>query len=485
VLASSVDARVVTPTWRRDGGAVIAAVSRAGETFNLVEFAIDGSSARQLTDLTGGATWPDVSPDGRTIVFVGYTHEGYDLYTIPYSRSAGLEARGSSLAETPVPDAPSPQPPASSLDLPASSPYSPWATLRPTSWFPLLEAGSEQVRVGAGASGYDVLGYHRVNAAATWLVSRPSASAALSAPRADWRLSYAYSRWRPLLWVGASSETSFFGGPPTDAGEPSHFVERSRVLEAGVALPIVRTRRAQTATASVLHEVAELRGPSGIRTRDRAALRGTWAASTAHTFGYSISRETGVVAGVTAELVRRGLGAFADATTLTADVRAFLPGAAAHHVAALRIAGGASTGHADLRRTFLLGGSGPDAAVADFGSSAISLLRGFDANRFAGTRVALMNADYRLPLAWPQRGVGTWPLFLRAVHAAVFADAGHAWTRAFRLADLKTAFGLELSTDLVAGHHVPLTATIGAAVGRDGAGSGRGTIAYFRIGRAF
>jgi hypothetical protein len=113
-------------------------------------------------------------------------------------------------------------------------------------------------------------------------------------------------------------------------------------------------------------------------------------------------------------------------------------------------------------------------------------MRGFAPNQFAGTHVALVNADYRFPLARPQRGIGTWPLFLRTIHAAVFADAGHAWTRTFRAHDLKTAAGGEMSIDIVAGHYLPLTATIGAAWGRDGSHTASGgAIAYFRIGRAF
>jgi Tol biopolymer transport system component len=42
-----------------------------------------------LTHTTGGATWPDVSPDGRTLAFVGYTTGGDDLFTMPYPAPAG------------------------------------------------------------------------------------------------------------------------------------------------------------------------------------------------------------------------------------------------------------------------------------------------------------------------------------------------------------------------------------------------------------
>ena len=67
--------------------------------------------------------------------------------------------------------------------------------------------------------------------------------------------------------------------------------------------------------------------------------------------------------------------------------------------------------------------------------------------RFAGSRVALVNADYRWPIARPQRGVGTWPVFLHTVHAAVFADAGHAWTRTFDAGAIKYSAGAELSAE--------------------------------------
>jgi dipeptidyl aminopeptidase/acylaminoacyl peptidase len=58
----------VTPAWRLDGAAIVAAAASEEQTFNLVELALDGSPARQLTQTTGGRL-PDVSPDGKTIVF--------------------------------------------------------------------------------------------------------------------------------------------------------------------------------------------------------------------------------------------------------------------------------------------------------------------------------------------------------------------------------------------------------------------------------
>ena len=45
-----------------------------------------------------------------------------------------------------------------------------------------------------------------------------------------------------------------------------------------------------------------------------------------------------------------------------------------------------------------------------------------DSADLSGRSVAAVNLDYRFPIAWPQRGLGTWPLFLRTVHGAVFVE---------------------------------------------------------------
>ena len=66
----------------------------------------------------------------------------------------------------------------------------------------------------------------------------------------------------------------------------------------------------------------------------------------------------------------------------------------------------ASSGDPGLRREFRLGGSDGNAALGVFGSDAISLLRGFEDDVVSGTRVTVMNAELRVPVVWPQRGVG-------------------------------------------------------------------------------
>jgi Tol biopolymer transport system component len=483
VVASSGRARIVTPAWRPDGAAIVAAVSEADGPFNLYEFAVDGTTARQLTDLSGGATWPDVSADGRTIAFAGYTAKGYDVFTVPYPAAEASRDRSNAFSDVPAVDTSGAQP---RDDARPSTPYSPWPTLAPTSWAPVVQSDSNGIRVGAGVFGYDALQYHSFAAAITWLAAPPLGAATNGATTVDWQLSYAYNRWRPVPFAAVSMQTSFFAGPPTAQGVPTSAVLREQQLEGGVLVPIVHTRSSHEVLASLVRIVDDYTLATRAVSLNRSAARAAWTSTNAHTYGYSISPEGGVTVGATAELIRSAFGAFADATTLTVDARAYLPGLARHQVVALRAAGGSSSGNVNVRETFLLGGPGPNASTIDFGRDATSLLRGFGANTFAGTHVGVLNADYRLPIARPQRGIGTWPLFLHTIHAAAFADAGHAWTETFRRSDIKTSIGGELSTDLVAGYFFPFTATAGGAWGHDGSGAVKdGATLYFRIGHAF
>jgi hypothetical protein len=478
-IASTPGARAVTPAWRPDGRAIVAAVAPQDEPFELYEYPVEGGGPRRLTNATGGATWPDVSPDGRTIVYVGLTDQGFDLFEIPYAPAAtttALPAEGAVSAAA-VPRAVGAAP---------ARTYSPWPTLAPRWWSPVVAGDSRQLRAGAMAGGTDVLGYHAYSVSATWLLSGPAGAEAPTGGTPDWSVAYAYQRWRPILFASVSDQTSFVAGPPDASGLASIATLRAREAEAGVALPITHVRTAMTFVASVVRASDRYSLPTGPVALTRAALRGGSAIGTAHEFGYSISRERGVILGGTAEAVRDALGAAGNATAGTADLRVYLPGLRRHDVVALRAAAGAASGDPRVRRVFDLGGAQAALSPIDFGREAIGLLRGFPLDTFAGSRAAVFNADYRFVVARPERGAGTWPMFVRTVHGAVFADGGNAWTGRFDRSAIKTDAGVEVSLDLVAGYTLPITMAVGAAYGHDGSGVvPAGTTWYLRIGRAF
>jgi hypothetical protein len=495
-IASDASARFVTPAWRPDGQAIIAAADLDEGPFNLYEIAVDVAAAfatdqppqpprRRLTHTTGGASWPDVAPDGRKMVFVGYTVDGFDLFEMPYPAAAPPVA-DALRPSTAGPDARATEESSRATPLARVDDYTPVPTLRPTSWSPIISGDRHQLRLGLATAGADVLGYHAYAFSATWLATRPPEVPAPGAGTPDWQAYYQYARWRPIAWLSASTGTSFFAGPAGQAGRPSTVTLRERQVEAGILVPFQHVRVSQTVVSSLVRAVDDFTLPDGLFSRNRTAWRGAWSVNSSHVYGYSISPENGVSIGVTGEVARRAFGSSADASVVTADGRVYVSPFVRHQVLAVRFGGGVSSGDPTVGRTFGLGGVDPNISTIDFGRNGISLLRGFASDTFAGSHVGLMNADYRWPVARPQRGHGTWPLFLHTVHAAVFADVGHAWTSTFHARDLKTSVGGELSVDVIAGYSFPFTAVVGAAWGRDGSRAVEpGGAAYVRVGRAF
>jgi outer membrane protein assembly factor BamA len=220
--------------------------------------------------------------------------------------------------------------------------------------------------------------------------------------------------------------------------------------------------------------------------RRRDALRLGWSLSSARIYGYSISAEEGAAINVVGEFASGGpSGSRGSATSAAGSVRGYLRTWPAHGVLAVRAAGAASRGDAQVRREFSAGGPGPRGGGFDIGVDAIGLLRGFPEGDLSGRSTAVVNTDYRFPLGWPQRGFGTVPVFLRAVHGAVFADLGRTWETGLRSSSWRRSIGGELSVDTVLGSVIPVTFAGGVAWRHDPYGMHEGAALFARIGRAF
>jgi hypothetical protein len=454
------DGRVGEPEWL---GATRLVVSweRPNSPFNLYEVDLTGPvDARALIELPDGARSPAVSPSGDRIAFSGYTIDGYDIFSArmpaqpgPPSPQLKVEARGPG-AEARV-QAPS-HPAASGIGS-----YSPIGTLLPRFWMPVVETDQDRLEVGAGTAGVDALGRHAFASTVRWA----------DRARPDWDVSYAYDRWRPTVVLSASDDLTVWQGSDY----------RETAIDAGVLVPFNTVRRRQWVYGA-LHGTRE-EDSSG--TFDRRALRFAYQLGTARRYGYSVSPQDGIVAGVTSEITRAALGSDADAATVTADLRAYPRVGGPHRVLAVRGAFAASFGDRAGRRVLGAGGASAPGTTITFGRDVIALARGFATDDIVGYRAAAVNVDYRFPLWNAERGIGTLPVFVRQVHAAVFVDAAHAWTRTFRLSDARASAGFELSSDAVLGHYLPLTITGGIAFRRDPTGIRDGAAIFGRLGYAF
>jgi hypothetical protein len=198
-----------------------------------------------------------------------------------------------------------------------------------------------------------------------------------------------------------------------------------------------------------------------------------------------VSVEEGAAIELAGDASGRALGSDASATALVVDARAFHRIVARHAVVAVRFASAVSWGDAAGRRVFAAAGPGPSQPVFDFGRDAIGLLRGVDPEDVVGTRAAVFNADLRIPLRRVQRGAGTLPLFVRAIHAAAFFDAADAWDGAFHAGDIRRSAGAELSIDVTAFYSLHVTAAAGVARTHDPVAGRDRAAAFARLGYAF
>jgi hypothetical protein len=463
VLTASARGRNVTPVWTPGGEEVLFASDRDGAAFSLYRVAANGTSLRNATNLGNSAQSPALSTDGSRLVFVGYTLDGYDLFEAAASSVEWrpVAAEAAAAAASPAIDA------AADTTLRAR-PYRPWSTLAPRFWVPVIDEDDDRLAVGAATAGIDALGRHGYYAAATWT----------SRARPDWNAGYAYDRWLPTLFVDLSDSIDLWRQGTVSVRE----------LNAGAVIPFRKFRRGHSIFAG-FHGAAEQFdcGPCAppIDARiERRAVRAGWQFGAARTYGYSISREQGWSATVASELTRSELGASGNASSVIADARGYIRTWPRHGVVAVRGAFARAAGDASVRRVFSAAGSDAQSGGIHFSFDAIGLMRGFDASKVAGSRAAVLNADYRVPLRWVERGAGTWPVFLRAIHGAVFVDRGAAWDSS-RDQHWRTSFGAELSADVVLGYWLPVTVASGVAWREDPSRAVRGATAFMRVGRAF
>jgi Tol biopolymer transport system component len=451
-LVSRADARLVTPSWTPDGATILFSADFGDEPFNVFAVVVGTGAITKVTDTAGGAQFPELSPDGA-LTYVGYTPDGYDLFSVETFRLKAEATREEGTAEatreewTAEADVKRVAAAGDSrgFRLQAEDPktenvkderYRPGRTLVPTFWTPIVISDAGETVVGAATAMFDALGRHAYAVDAGWSGART---------RPDWHAAYAYDRWRPTLFASYSDDTD-----PTSGG-----TVRSRELFAGALLPFRHLRWTETLLAGFDAQIdtlscrtinSECRTPDG--RRDLRSLRGGWRHDSRRLFGYSISPEEGFAVEAAAEASRTVLGRTSMPAPPCRHPRLPTRVRAPQCSRGFARRGGRVGAAFGGRRLFSAGGSGPSYLAFDFGRDTIGLLRGVAPEDVLGTRAAVANLDFRFPLARFQRGAGTWPIFFRALHGAAFVDAGEAWDSTFRAADLRTSTGA-VSLDLV------------------------------------
>jgi Tol biopolymer transport system component len=443
------------PRFSPDGRYVLYSSDRTGIN-NIYAYELATQRILQVTNLVSGAFQPAVSPDGRRLVFTGFTTDGFDLWTMPYDPASFLLAKpfaNARLDSPRDPDAETDSPDAVPEDAAAVpfpqrvTPYIPWKYMYPRQWTVSLVGDpfgmGQTLQIQTGIS--DPAGIHGIGFNLLFPLSgSPSA-----------QVVYNYYRFWPQLGLTLTKVDQVTNGLIVD-GRNLNYTQRNLSLTASTVLPVLRTPEA-SANISFAYDYAAY-GPisripvgdptGGITVKPEigpyADLKLSWQYFGAHSWPYSISAQEGRNLTLNLRLADPTLGGrFRMAGVEWAWTEYFTPPWARLHALALLTQGGFSVG--DKRQFWSVGGYAYQDVLRSIllMQQQFAFLRGYPANIASGDGYVVASAEYRAPLVWIERGVQTFPLYLRRIWGTAFVDVGNAFQGPFHASDLKADAGVE------------------------------------------
>jgi hypothetical protein len=444
--------------------------------------------------LVGALVGPVATPDGVTEV--------------------PLDAPAPTAAVLPPPAPVPPAPPPAAYPASGAAPYNPLPTLLPPKfWIPggyLTSTGDSIGLLGTAATqGYDVLQHFSYSA----YVSYRTDAAFFGGGG-----SFSINRWRPTITIGGSTSVSPYGDvqirsaspegggatlPGTESGLQRYWDRRVRGF-AQVGYPLGEH------TSVAFYYNGTLRSPldplpadvhvPSLPTRGFfSSVGASWRYGKGQSYALSISPERARSVAISAEVTTRALGSYTfddvnarvpfDQVQATAEWREYVTNPwVPNHVLALKFAGGASLGDRFAYGSFRLGGTFSENGITVVPSEWRSL-RGFYPASDAGEWYWLTSGEYRFPLWNVDRGVGTFPVFVRNISAAVVADAGNAFddVEGAGIEQTLVGVGAELRLYTILGYGVGLTTRLGYAVSVAGGGIAPGELDgfYATLGSSF
>ena len=459
------------PAWSPDGRYLLFSSDRTGIS-NLHAFDLTEGTLHQVTNVLTGAFEPDVSPDGAWIAFSYYRSDGYHIARIPFDPASWMPADGPDRGPTGRFSAGEP----AAVGTPTRG-YSPWPSVLPTTWSPILASDDTGTGVGAAIAGQDLVQRH------LWAMD---VTGYPTGRRLDAGAVYLYQGFgSPTLTLLAEQRWDVQGLAGEGAGSLPTLLRRERRLAGTLSFPRPGWRTSLRLDVGVDLRDRALRWsetpPEDIEVRQTFPLdlgaSAAFVASTARGFALSLGRQEGATLGTRIE-ARRYLGddalTMADphywrATARTTLFQSVELGGFAPWVFALRADGGRESSAAGPG--FGVGGAGTAASVPSLTPRRTASLpvRGFSSGTQRGSRAASASFEVRLPIAMVERGYRLAPLALRRLSANAFVDAGAAWCPSGCASAVPTApdpllaAGAEAIIDLRVGYHLELPLRFGVA----------------------
>jgi Omp85 superfamily domain/WD40-like Beta Propeller Repeat len=451
------------PAFSPDGKLVFFASDRAGEVPNVFAFERATGKLWQVTNVRTGALSPDVSPDGKTLVYVGYTSYGYDLYAMALDRSQWTLAPA--YVDT------RPDPPAHEDGVITDRhPYNPLPTLRPRSFTFDYGPGSFGNAFTIAATGGDAVGLHGVGASILVETERSDPQGSISYAYGRLPFDFGMSIYRTLTPNRYDNSQPLFiqqnVGISTGVGYtlPSEFEVQSFALNYSIARFDGTLTPRRDPLAPIVYDPP--RGQLG-------TVYFGWAYSNAEAYLHTVGgAERGFSLSAYVDLAFPALASDYTLYVFGYSASKYIPMPwARHHTLALHAAGGMATGSYPSRGYFYVGGFVDVPLVTAYTRGVFQggfVLRGYPPLSFGGEEYQLYNTEYRFPILTIDHGLSTLPIFVGRISGNLFADYGGAFNDldADKWRDqLHLGVGAELWLELTVAYHVGANIRFGYARG--------------------
>jgi len=468
------------PIWSPDGRTIYFSSDRTG-VFNIYAFDVGRKTFKMVTNVVGIAITPAVSPDGKTLVYTGYTHEGYDLFVMPLDPARFLDAPPV-LVERPLPN-PEPRPVPMTKER-----YQPIHTFGPKSWFFSIGQGYfGGFAMGFSTTAQDIVGHHILSADATFDADAPE-------PRGS--ISYTYAALPVDIGVSLSRSTLPRVGGYRISNQEVPYQETRTGGSTRLSVPIrtafVDQNFGLTYSATVFHTrlpIPDDLDPEASPTQKPedgflSEVRVSYGIDASEGGIDSAGKKRGISLRVGASVADELLGGTTSlyAFDFNAGAYASMPWPGEQTVA-VRAAGAISAGAYARRGVYFVGGydlenTNPIDLLIDGVYDGAFVLRGYPATSYAGSAYLLSTFEYRVPVWKTDWGPSTVPIYWRRFDTSFFADWGGAFneldleeTAFFEDGDiihvpgLHTSIGMELWFGLTLAHRVDTSLKLGYAYG--------------------
>jgi Tol biopolymer transport system component len=476
------------PRFTPDGRFIVFSSDRTGIA-NVFAYELATKRLLQVTNVLSGAYQPAVAPDGRRLVYTGFTSDGFDLWTMPFDPAGLLRAEPFANARPDAPtdmDSEGDSPDARPEDAAATPfpqrlrPYAPWRYLYPRQWqFSALKnpfGYGDTFQLSTSFADPVQTHFFGVN------VFVPTGGPV------DWQLSYTYARlWPSFSATVARSDTLTNGLIVGDRN--LDYRQRTESFSGSIGLPVLR-RADASADVTVGYDysaygmvdpvpVGDPTGPITIlpQAGPYADVRLSWGFSNAHRWPYSISPQEGRNVTLTLRLLDPAIGGRFHGTEVSWSWAEYVtPPWTRLQAFAFLTQGGFGIG--DRRDFFSLGGFADQDVVRAMllNQQQFAFLRGYPPNVVAGDSYLVLTSEYRAPLLWIERGYDTSLLYFRRIWGALFVDAGDAFSGAFHAGQLKTDAGAEVHLEMQLFYYIYTQVQLGFARGFQ---TGGGNQLYF------